>query len=177
MKYVALLRGINVGGKNKVDMKTLVRLCEEAGLGNVSTYINTGNIFFDSTVGSSELIDLLQGVILDGFGLEIRVLLRTKPEIDAIVAAIPPDWVNDKEQKTDVMFLWPEVDNPRTLETIQTSDVDTLIYAPHAIIWYVPKASYGRSKMNKLVGTKLYKQMTVRNVNTVRKIQVLMSEA
>ena len=56
MKYVALLRGINVGGKNKVDMKQLVSAMEKQGFDNVSTYINSGNIIFDSTDKESKIV-------------------------------------------------------------------------------------------------------------------------
>jgi len=176
MKYVALLRGINVGGNNKVDMKTLKVSFESLGLKDVVTYINTGNIIFtDSNRVPDELVRQLEAMMQRDFGLEIKVLLRTQAQIDGVMTALPQEWTNDKDMKSDVMFLWDEVDGPgvKGLLTIK-DDIDTVIYASGAILWSVDKVNQSESGMTKLVGTKLYKQMTVRNVNTFRKIHELM---
>ncbi len=92
-----------------------------------------------------------------------------------IVDAIPSTWKNDKEMKSDVLFLWEEVDEEAVLEKlIMKPDVDTVKYVPGAILWSVAKKNVTRSGMGRMIGTKLYKQVTVRNVNTTRKIYEIM---
>ena len=90
MVYVALLRGINVGGKNKVGMKELKAAFEEAGMTSVRTYINSGNVIFSSGIrGRARLGTLLEEAIAQRFGLEIDVVLRDLKAMRAVVKAIP----------------------------------------------------------------------------------------
>lgn len=172
MKYVALLRGINVGGNNKVDMKQLVAAMSGASFDEVSTYINSGNIFFNANDSEIELTNKLEQLIKDEFGLDIKVLLRNKDNIDAIIASIPPEWTNGSEMKCDVMFLWNKYNNDSILEHLTIKpDIDEVKYVHGALIWKVDRKNVTKSGMMKIVGTELYRNMTVRNCNTVRKIR------
>ena len=177
MKSVALLRGINVGGKNKVEMGRLRGVFEQQGLQDVRTYINTGNVIFGSDTDTGQgLASRLERAIAAEFGLELKVLLRGLESMLEVGRTLPDDWTNDSETKTDVMFLWEEVDDPSVLERLTIREgVDDVIYVPGAVLWRVDRAQYTRSGMNKIVGTKLYKAMTVRNCNTVRKLIELMT--
>lgn len=179
MVYVALLRGINVGGKNKVDMRLLKQTFENAGLINVETYINTGNIIFSfNDLSKTELSHILEEAIHSDFGLQIKVLIRNIDDVRSIINAIPNTWKNDKEMKSDVMFLWDEIDDESVLENLVIKPkIDTVRYVPGAILWSVDKKNVTKSGMSKIVGTDLYKQMTIRNVNTARKIYKLMQNA
>jgi hypothetical protein len=106
MIYVALLRGVNVGGKNKVDMNELKAVVEQAGMTSVSTYINSGNVVFSSRVRSrSTLAARLEKAAAVHFGFDIKVLVRDLEDMRAVASAIPPDWVNDSTMKCDVMFF------------------------------------------------------------------------
>lgn len=97
MIYVALLRGINVGGKNKINMKELKESFEHVGMQSVTTYINSGNIIFENSVHSKEEITtLLQNAIQADFSLEIKVLLRDFNEMEDIMENLPEHWKNDK---------------------------------------------------------------------------------
>ncbi|SDJ08863.1 DUF1697 domain-containing protein [Salimicrobium halophilum] len=176
MNYVALLRGINVGGRNKVDMKLLTQTFEKAGMNNVVTYINTGNIIFSNdTLSKTDLSHSLEEAIYDDFGLHIKVVVRSLEDMKEVITALPDTWQNDKEMKSDVMFLWEEVDDESVLEKVVIkADIDTVKYVPGAILWSVDKKDVTRSGMSKLAGSKLYKKVTVRNVNTTRKIYELM---
>lgn len=178
MVYVALLRGINVGGKNKVDMKILKQTFEKAGMIDVVTYINTGNIIFSNhSLSKEELSDTLAEAIYTDFGLQIKVLVRHIDEVRRIMEAVPAAWKNDKTMKSDVMFLWEEVDDASILENLVIKpDIDTVTYVPGAVLWSVDKQHVTKSGMARIVGTKAYKQMTVRNVNTARKIYELMQD-
>lgn len=176
MIYVALLRGINVGGNNKIDMKTLKQVFEQAGMASVKTYINSGNIIFsDNSRSKLELTEILEEAIYANFALKIKVLIYSYEEYKPIAEAIPPSWTNDSGMKGDVLFLWEEVNTEAVLEQlIIKPEIDQVLYIPGAILWGVERQLATRSGLGKLVGTKLYKQMTVRNVNTVRKLNELM---
>jgi uncharacterized protein (DUF1697 family) len=170
LRYVALLRGINVGGNNKVDMKTLVNAMESAGYKDVSTYINSGNIFFSSDKPESTLEKELNKLIQDEFGLDIPALVKGKTDVENIVGAIPAEWKNDAEMKCDVTFLWEKYHDDSVLEQLPTKPVDTVQYVSGAIIWKVDRQDVTKSGMNKIVGTDLYANMTIRNCNTARAI-------
>ncbi|WP_082232803.1 DUF1697 domain-containing protein [Halobacillus massiliensis] len=176
MIYVALLRGINIGGRNKIDMKLLKQTFEKAGMNDVVTYINTGNIIFSKEGQSrTDLSRVLEEVILEDFGLQIKVVVRSLEDIRGIVKEIPDTWKNDKDMKSDVLFLWDEVDNEAVLKNVVIKPtIDNVKYVPGAILWSVDKKNVTKSGMSRIVGSKLYKQVTVRNVNTARKIYGLM---
>ncbi|WP_033542250.1 DUF1697 domain-containing protein [Planococcus sp. CAU13] len=177
MIHVALLRGINVGGNNKIDMKELKAVFEEAGMSSVKTYINSGNIVFDSTASAEELPVILEAAILAHFGLPIKVLVYSFDDFKRIIGDIPGSWTNDTNMKSDVWFLWPEADSESVLEQLVIKpEIDRVLYVPGAILWSVDKEHVTRSGMQKVIGTKLYKLVTIRNVNTVRKLLGLMEE-
>jgi uncharacterized protein (DUF1697 family) len=167
--YVALLRGINVGGNNIVEMKKLKITFEKLGFSNVITYINSGNIIFEST--SNPNSKTIEDAIEIDFSLIIPVLIRSIKNITEVCKTIPLTWTNDTEQKTDILFLWDEIDTPTVVSQIVTNpEVDQLTYVSGALIWHVDRAVYNKSGMHKFVTTKLYKSMTARNINTLRKL-------
>lgn len=176
MVYIALLRGINVGGKNKINIKVLKGTFERIGMTNVVTYINSGNIIFEADdLSIAELSDQLSGAILEDFKLEIKVVVRHKDELEQIINSIPVSWQNNKKMRSDVLFLWDEVDDEAVLEKLMIRpEVDVVSYVPGAVLWSINRTNAGKSGLNKLAGTKLYKQMTIRKVNTVRKVFELM---
>ncbi|PAE31355.1 DUF1697 domain-containing protein [Bacillus sp. 7884-1] len=176
MVYIALLRGINVGGKNKIDMKLLKQTFERVGMNDVVTYINTGNIIFSySGLSKSELSRILEEAIHHDFGLQIKVVIRSVEDVREIINAIPDTWKNDKEMTSDVLFLWDEIDDESVIENLVIKpNIDRVKYVPGAILWSVDKKNVTKSGKPKIVGTKIYKQVTIRNVNTARKIYELM---
>lgn len=179
MIYVALLRGINVGGKNKINMKELKGVFEEAGMTAVKTYINSGNIIFaDAARTKQEVTAVLEEGIFLEFGLRIRVLIYAIDEYTRIAEAVPQEWTNDERAKSDVLFLWEEADDESILAQLPLkTGIDRAHYVPGAILWSVVRDKQAQSGMAKIIGTKLYKLVTIRNVNSVRKIQQLMQEA
>lgn len=178
MVFVALLRGINVGGKNKIDMKLLKQTFEQAGMKDVLTYINTGNIIFSyNGLSKPELSSILEEAIHKDFGLQIKVVVLSVEDVREIINEIPETWRNDKDMKSDVMFLWDEIDDESVLENLVIKpSIDTVKYVPGAILWSVDKKNVTRSGMSKIIGSVIYKQVTVRNVNTTRKIYELMQD-
>ena len=177
-KYLALLRAINVGGKNKVAMKNLKQVFESLGYTNVTTYINSGNVIFESATNEHDYIkETIEEALKKFFGFPISIALRDSSNIQKLCKAIPSHIQNDTEMKADVLFLWEEFDNKNTLDHIKIhKEVDTLQYYDGAIVWSVRRKDYTKSGMKKFIGTTIYKNMTARNVNTVRKLGELMEE-
>jgi uncharacterized protein (DUF1697 family) len=175
--YVALLRGINVGGKNKVEMKRLKETFERIGTTDVVTYINSGNIIFRDTKHTpKQLVTLLEKAIAEDFGFAVKVLIRDASNMQVVAKALPKHWVNDTTMKCDVMFLWEHFDNAKVLDSVTIKpDIDDVMYVPGAILWRVDKSLVTRSGMMRVAGSELYKHMTIRNCNTVRKLHSLMS--
>jgi uncharacterized protein (DUF1697 family) len=176
MTYVALLRGINVGGNNKVEMKKLKATFESLGFTDVLTYINSGNVIFTSDKKSLDSLALeIEEAIEKVFSLTIRVLVRDSKNIQKLIQVTPTTFSNDESQRTDVLFLWDEFDSKKTLGIIKHNPkVDTLLYTPGAIVWSIKRTDYTRSGMHDLIKSPVYKKMTGRNINTVRKIAELM---
>ena len=179
MVYTALLRGINVGGKNKVDMKILKTSFEQAGMKNVVTYINSGNIIFTTTEHSkNDISHILEKAILNTFGLHIKVLVLSLEDMKKVMSSLPESWTNDDKMRSDVLFLWEDINDESILDQLTFKpEIETVKYAPGAILWAIDKINVTKGSMTKLVGTKLYKQMTIRNVNTTRKIYELILAA
>jgi uncharacterized protein (DUF1697 family) len=168
MRHVALLRGINVGGKAKVDMAALRAAFEAEGLTDVVTYLNTGNVVF----GGATDVARLEVCIAAAVGFDVPVLVRSGAELAAVVEAIPPAWVADKGQRCEVLFLAPDVDRgPSVLDDVpRNPDVDDVAYVPGAVLWHLEKAKASRSRVSKIVGTALYARMSMRSAGTVRKL-------
>ncbi|TVQ22862.1 MAG: DUF1697 domain-containing protein, partial [Spirochaetaceae bacterium] len=154
MVFVALLRGINVGGKNKIDMKALKAGFEASGMSDVETYINSGNIVFRHNESHrSKLTATLESAIMRDFGLSIRVVVRDLHEYQAVMQRLPESWTNDDRMKSDVMFLWSEVDSPEILDRLPVrAGIDSVVYVPGAVLWSVDRASVTRSGLMKLAG-------------------------
>ena len=176
MIYVALLRGINVGGNNKVAMKKLKTTFELLGFTNVVTYINSGNIIFEELSKEQNVIESeIERAIKQDFQLEIKVLIRNSENIETICRELPTTWIKNEMMRTDVMFLWEKFDRPEIIELLQINPVDNVKYLSGAVLWNVEGKNYSKSGMIKLMGTELYKNMTIRNVNTVRKLYEIMT--
>lgn len=172
MVYTALLRGINVGGNNKVDMKILKKSFEQAGMKNAVTYINTGNIIF-TTAGNSkkDIAQILEKAILETFGLQIKVLVLSLEDMRKVISSIPEAWINNDKMRCDVLFLWEDINDESVLDQLAIKpEIETVKYAPGAILWAIEKINVNKISMTKLIGIKLYQQMTIRNLNTTRKI-------
>lgn len=176
MIYVALLRGINVGGKNKINMKQLKQSFERMGMSSVVTYINTGNIIFrNEQYSQAEITEILEEVIQEDFRLQIKVVLLSMGQFEKVIRALPESWTNDQLMKSDVLFLWDDINNESVLDKLAIKpEIDTVKYIPGALLWSVDRKNVTKSSMMKLASSKLYQQMSIRNVNTTRKIYELM---
>mgnify|MGYP000923720859 FL=1 len=169
MKYVALLRGINVGKNNRIDMKSLKSLFETYGYANVSTYINSGNVIFGSNKPPALLVTEIESGLLEKTGANISVLVKTVGELAQIAEQIPVNWKNDTEQRSDIAYLFSEADTEESINElpIRREFLD-IRYTAGALLWNVKRENYNKSQLNKIIGHRLYRYMTIRNVNTAR---------
>ena len=172
MVWIALLRGINVGGNRKVDMKKLKAAFEAAGMIEVRTYINSGNVVFSTELRSRKtLCAKLEQAIQDRFGFEVDVLLRNAAEMRTIVKAIPKSWTNGEEMKCDVLFLQEDADHPSLVDELKANpSIEDVVYTPGAVIWRIDRADVPKSLVPKALPNALAKRITARNCNTTRKL-------
>jgi uncharacterized protein (DUF1697 family) len=179
MVYVAFLRGINVGGNNPVSMARLKATFEDVGFGTVKTYINSGNVVFTARAAKpATLAHRIEKAIEQNLGIAIAVTVRDLASIENLVDSLPAAWVTDQHMRCDVMFLWDEFDRPSIVKGLPaTPAIEDLRYSAGAVIWRIDRANAAKTRMTKLIGTPLYKGMTARNANTVRKLLALMRDA
>ena len=175
MVYVAFLRGINVGGKSIVSMAAVKEALVDLGLSDVRTYINSGNVIFSTRASDAQkLAARIEKALEKSTGMPIMVLVTDHKSLKKLVAAIPRDWVDDKTMRTYVLMLWKELDDGKILERLPVRPgVDNVRYAPGAVIWQVARKDIAKRRMSRMMGTPYYKQMTVRSVNTMRKLNEL----
>jgi hypothetical protein len=114
LKYAALLRGINVGKSVQVPMAALKNLFEGLGLSFVATYLNSGNVIFESKRESSYLRELIEGALEKAFGQRIPTLVKTSSEMISIAESIPAEWGNSEKEQTYVAYLSRKRPGPRS---------------------------------------------------------------
>jgi uncharacterized protein (DUF1697 family) len=176
MVYVALLRGINVGGKARIEMSILKAVFEELGFTNVKTYINSGNVVFATSQRDTvKLCQQIESAIEQKFGFAVPTLVCSQTQLASILENIPTSWTNDQQMRCDVLFLWSELDSPDIIERIpHKPEIEDVRYTPGAVVWRIDRANVKRGSMIKIIGTDVYKKITIRNINTVRKLSELM---
>ena len=175
MTYVAFLRAVNVGGKGIVSMAAIKEAFAALGLSDVRTYINSGNVIFSTrALDAQRLTARIEKALEQHTGMAIKVLVIDHMVLKKLVDAIPRNWVDDKTMRTYVLLLWKALDDRSILDRLPIKpDVDELKYTPGAVIWRVDRENVGRSHMNRIVGTPLYKKITIRSANTMRKLNEL----
>lgn len=178
MKYVALLRGVNVGGNHRVPKAEFQAVLESLGFSDVVIYLNSGNAVFTSEYEPK--CEEVQAALEKRFGFDIPTLLLSGEEIKAIATAIPAEWTNDAPrpdksgQKSDVLYLFDDINTPDILEKLgHKPEIETMMYVDGAVLANITRANQLKGSLQKLVGSRLYSQMTVRNVNTARKLAEL----
>ena len=179
MTYIAFLRAVNVGGQGIVSMADVKEAFVGIGLTDVRTYINSGNVIFSTRASAvPRLAARIEEALEVRTGNAIKVLVMDQKSLRNLVDAIPRHWVDDKSMRTYVLLLWKELDARGILDRLPTRPgVDELLYVPGAVVWRVDRVDVGRSQMNKLVGTPIYKKLTIRSANTMRKLDELTTTA
>ncbi|WP_125766720.1 DUF1697 domain-containing protein [Lapidilactobacillus wuchangensis] len=177
--YLALLRGVNVGGKNRVVMATLKAAFEQHGFTNVRTYLNSGNVVFTTEeTPLTELTNACTEIIAAVFDLMITVTVISGADLLAALMKRPAWWQVDSAAKHNAIFVIAPTTTAEVIESVgaakpeyeQVAAVDQLIF------WSAPLKTFSRTRWSKVVGSKYYDRITIRNANTVLKLAALIAQ-
>lgn len=177
--YIALLRGINVGGNNKVPMALLKKCFEEMGFSDVVTYINSGNVVFRSPQTDIEsLTNTIEKALIKTFSLKIPVVAVSYKELKETVANAPTGFGTKPElYRYDVIFLKSTLTPKDAIKDIGIKEGVDEVFAGKYVLYFsrlIEKAT--QSKMSRIVLLPLYKSITIRNWNTTTKLLALMEK-
>ena len=177
--FVALLRGINVGGKNMLSMSSLKTSFEKMRLQNVTTYINSGNVIFKCAEADPRKLEhKIEGMLAKEYDLNCKVVVRSLSEMEQLVKNLPRTWNADQDWRYNVIFLRHTIDSPDVIENLKhKKDIEQVVYRPGTLLWSAPLTKLNQTMMQKLSSQKIFQDMTVRNANTTNKIYELMKRA
>jgi len=178
VKYIALLRGINVGGKNSISMKELKAAFEENGFANVATYINSGNVLFDCAQTDEVLLAArCEEVIEKKFGIPVRVAVFAAEKLREAIAHAPSWWGDAPDEKHNAIFVIPPVSAAEIVAEVGDikPEYEKLDVYESVIFWSASIKHFSRTRWSRIVGTNAYRHVTIRNANTARKLSELVS--
>jgi len=173
MKFIALLRGINVGGKNQVAMSDLKECFQVVGFENVQTYINSGNVIFDSDkTDKVELVTVCEGAIENRFGFHIVCSVIQAAELHNALKNAPSWWGKDDDSKHNALFVIAPATAKEIINDVGEAkpEYEKVAAVEPIIFWSAPLETFGRTRYSKIVGTKSYASITIRNANTTKKL-------
>lgn len=179
-KYIALLRGINISGKNKISMPLLKLAFEQIGFLDVITYINSGNVIFSSDIqDKSELIKKCEAIIADRFMLDIPVTVVAATDLSDILTHAPQWWGIDK----DVINYGIFVISPTTVEEVFAAvgdvkpEYEKVAHHGNVIFWSAPLKTFSKARWSKIASSSVNNHVTIRNASTINKLLVLANQA
>jgi len=177
--FVALLRGVNVGGNNMISMKALKESFVRMGFAQVATYINSGNIIFKTKESDPRKLEKkIEQMLVKEYELDSRVVIRSLAEMEELVKSLPESWNSNSNWRYNVIFLRHTVDSEEILTDVPIKeDIEEVFYRPGTLLWSAQVDELNRTNMLKLAKRKLYLEMTVRNTNTTKKLCELMKKA
>lgn len=177
--YIALLRGINVSGQKVIQMEKLKKAFEKNGFDNVKTYIQSGNVLFESTLKSAAQVDnLVQELILKEFGFEVPVTVIEYEEVDAIIQNNP---YLEKHGLDSAFFHVTILSAPPKKELlkqiVETQYLPDQFAIHNNIVYLYCPTGYGRTKLsNNFFEKKLKVNATTRNWKTMLTLQKMIKE-
>ena len=171
--YVALLRGINVGGKNVIRMDSLKEVFESMAFDSVTTYIQSGNVIFRAPASSKlELTEKIAKCLSSNYLVDLRLLLLTAADLRSIVADAPTNFNTETDRyRYDVWFLIPPLTPAALRSKLRLRDgVDTVFEGDKVL--YVSRlvSQASKSYLIKISSMEEYQNITIRNWNTTTKI-------
>jgi len=168
--YLLLLRGINVGGKNKIPMSNLRKCLEELGFTNVTTFIASGNVILDSSKKPIEIKKLIEKALSVCFKIDsdvIKVLVLTCKQLQAIIEQKPKGFGDHPEKyHSDAIFLL-DIDVKQAISLFNPREGVDKIWPGDGVIYSQRlSAMRTKSRLREVMGTPEYKSMTIRNWST-----------
>lgn len=174
--YIAFLRGINVGGKNKISMPLLKAAFEDIGFSDVITYINSGNLIFTSNIcDKNELTRKSESAITARFGLKIPVVIVAANELAELLEHAPVWWDTDKEAINYAIFVISPVSTAEVFAAVGEAkpEYETVDHYGNVIFWSAPRKTFSKARWSKIAGSPVNYHVTIRNANTVKKLFLL----
>ena len=172
-RYALLVRGINVGGKNKVVMAELRQELTELGLEKVETYINSGNIFFTSTEPKARLVEKLETFFAVHYPFIQSFSLLSQEDYEEELKNLPDWWTKDLARK-DVLFYTEGLDVDQVIEKVGSLKLEdeVLHFGRLGIFWgKFSEENYSKTAYHKyLLKVPFYRHITIRNAKTFDKI-------
>jgi len=174
--YMALLRGINVSGQKKVPMELLRQLLNNSGLQNVKTYIQSGNVLFQSSQVDKIILEkIIEDIIKAHFGFLVPVLVKTKIEIENILNNCP--FSEEKKVASYFTLLHDVPNNKLVISTAKEIYINEAFIITNDCVYFYSKLGYGNAKCNNnFFERKLKVEATTRNHKTMVKLLSLSSE-
>ena len=172
--YIILLRGINVGGKNKVPMADLRKCLEDLGFLNVSTFIASGNVILESSSRPSEIEGRIEAALTQSFKLDselIKVLALTHSQLQAVIDNKPEGFGERSDTyHSDAIFLM-DIDVAQAMPIFKPREGVDEVWPGDGVIYSQRlSAQRTKSRLSAIVASPLYKSMTIRNWNTTTKL-------
>ena len=176
--FVALLRGVNVGGNNMISMSSLKESFETMGFTHVTTYINSGNVIFNVKENDARKLERkIEQMLSRDYQLNSKVVVRSLSEMAKLVKSLPRSWNGDSRRRYNVIFLRHTIDSEKILADLPAkSDIEEVFYRPGTLLWSAQISELNRTNMLKLSSRKIFQDMTVRNLNTTKKLYDLMKK-
>jgi uncharacterized protein (DUF1697 family) len=178
--YVALLRGINVGGKNLIKMPALKACFEANGFEDVATYIQSGNVLFASRdTRTADMTDRLEEMLAEAFDYVPTVVVRSRKQMRAIVDRAPKGFgARPAKHRYDVIFLKEPLSARTAIKEVPTNPAVDEAHAGTGVLYFSRlTARATASRLNKIVSSPIYPSVTIRNWNTTTKLLSLMDGA
>ena len=181
MEYVALLRGINVGGKNKVIMSELRAQIAAEGFGHVRTYINSGNLLFETAADASreDAAQTVEDILARHYDFPIRLALLTAQDYLAQLEELP-DWWHGEVARRDALFFTRGLDRAHVRERIEAMELgdEAVYFGERAVFWgkFHEKEFLKTAYHKRLLREDFYRQVTIRSGSTVEKIAAMLSQ-
>jgi uncharacterized protein (DUF1697 family) len=177
-RYVALLRGINVGGKNPIPMAGLKTCFEENGFDDVRTYIQSGNVVFSfASTDQAELTRQIERKLRTTFAhYDASVVIRSRSQMRAIVDKAPEGFGKEPAKfRYDVIFLKPPLTAKTALKSLSMKEGVDRGWAANGVLYFSRLTIRATSsRLNRVVSLPIYQQMTIRNWNTTTKLRELL---
>lgn len=178
--YVILLRGINVGGKNKVTMSDLANSLEELGFDSVETYIASGNVILDSDNAPEEIKSKIEIMLPEKFKLEdelIKVLVLSKRQFQSVIQHKPAGFGDEPDKyHSDAIFLL-DMEVSQAMRVFDPREGVDKVWAGEGVIYSQRlSALRTKSRLIKAISTPEYKSMTIRSWNTIIKLMEIMNQ-
>lgn len=177
-RYVALLRGINVGGRNKVPMADLRAAFEEAGHEAVGTYIQSGNVVFESDRAGAELERSIEVMLEERYGVPLVVVVRSHRQLRSVVSEAPSGFGQRPDRHhSDVVFLRRPLTPAKAMRVVRTREGVDQVWPGTAVVYFARLSERRtQSRMSAIVGTPEYRLMTIRSWSTTTKLLHLLDE-